>query len=90
MSNLQPFPALLSDGPSWGQVEFPKRTKLTVPRIIGRNFAMTEIRIMVVLLILNFEFLELDGEYASMSCHESMFREANAPYASIRPLRSSA
>lgn len=50
---------------------------------------MTEIRIMVVLLVLNFEFLELDGDYASMSCHESMFRESNAPYANIRPLRQS-
>lgn len=50
---------------------------------------MTEIRIMVVLLILNFEFLELAEEYATMSCHESMFREANVPYVNIRPLKQS-
>ncbi|KAI0435981.1 cytochrome P450 [Xylaria telfairii] len=52
----------------------------------GRKLATMEFRIAVVLLILNFEFLELPGEYRSMKACEGMFRCPQAPFAKVRAL----
>ncbi|KAL2270796.1 hypothetical protein VTJ83DRAFT_167 [Remersonia thermophila] len=53
----------------------------------GRRMAQMELRIMVVLLILTFEFLELPEEHQSMAAIEGVFREPKHPYARLRILR---
>ncbi|KAH9905754.1 cytochrome P450 [Xylariomycetidae sp. FL2044] len=53
----------------------------------GRKLATMEFRIIVVLLVLNFEFLELPEEYKSMKAKEKIFREPQMPYAKLRVLR---
>lgn len=45
---------------------------------------MMEVKIVVVLLILTFEFLELPEKYQSMTATEKVFREPNFPYARVR------
>lgn len=55
-------------------------------RSVGRKLAMMEFKIVVVLLILTFEFLPLPEEYKSMAAIEKIFREPNFPYAKIRAL----
>lgn len=50
---------------------------------LGRKLATMEFRMVVVLLILNFEFLELPEEYRTMSATEKMFREPDKPYAKL-------
>ncbi|KAK5636396.1 hypothetical protein RRF57_012109 [Xylaria bambusicola] len=52
----------------------------------GRKLASMEIRIVVTLLILNFEFLELPSEYRAMSATEKIFRQPDFPYIRLRPL----
>ncbi|KAG7286273.1 hypothetical protein NEMBOFW57_008581 [Staphylotrichum longicolle] len=52
----------------------------------GRKLAMMEFKIVVVLLVLTFEFLPLPEEYKSMGAIEKIFREPNFPYAKIRAL----
>ena len=47
---------------------------------------MIEFRIMVVLLVLSFEFLPLPEEYKSMAAKEKIFREPDFPFARIRVL----
>lgn len=47
---------------------------------------MMEFRIMVVVLIMNFEFLALPEEFRSMKATEEIFRRADAPYAKLRAL----
>jgi len=47
---------------------------------------MMEFKIVVVLLVLTFEFLPLPEEYKSMAAIEKVFREPNFPYAKIRAL----
>ena len=46
-----------------------------------------EIRIMVTLHILNFEFLELPTQYKSMGATEKIFRQPDFPYAQVRRLQ---
>jgi hypothetical protein len=45
-----------------------------------------EFRIVVVLLVLTFEFLELPEKYKSMAATEKIFRAPDFPYAKIRAL----
>lgn len=45
-----------------------------------------EFRILVVLLILNFEFLPLPEELSSWSAQEKTFRHPDFPYARIKIL----
>lgn len=45
-----------------------------------------EYRILVVLLVLNFEFLPLPKEMSSWSAQEKIFRHPDYPYAKIRIL----
>ncbi|SPQ24085.1 98bcb0d1-d493-4b7c-8817-0a47768b614d [Thermothielavioides terrestris] len=45
----------------------------------GRKLAVMELRIMVVLLILSFEFLPLPEDLRGMSAHEKVFREPDFP-----------
>ncbi|KAI0470242.1 cytochrome P450 [Xylaria cf. heliscus] len=52
----------------------------------GRKLAAMEFRIMVVLLILNLEFLELPGEFKNLRAVERIFRGPEAPYAKIKVL----
>ncbi|GAB1313437.1 hypothetical protein MFIFM68171_03647 [Madurella fahalii] len=52
----------------------------------GRKLAMIEFKIVVVLLVLSFEFLPLPEEYKSMAATERIFREPNFPFAKIRAL----
>ena len=47
---------------------------------------MMEFKIVVVLLVLRFEFLPLPEEYKSMAATEKIFREPNFPYAKVRVL----
>jgi hypothetical protein len=54
--------------------------------VAGRKLAMMELRIMVVLLVLSFEFLPLPEEYQSMAATEKVFREPKFPFAKIRAL----
>ncbi|KAI0204044.1 cytochrome P450 [Astrocystis sublimbata] len=52
----------------------------------GRRLATMEFRIIVVLLIMNFEFLELSAGFKTAKAIEKIFREPEAPYARIRVL----
>ncbi|KAH6617371.1 cytochrome P450 [Chaetomium tenue] len=52
----------------------------------GRRLAMMELKIMVVMLVLNFEFLPLPEEYKSMAATEKAFREPDFPFARMRAL----
>jgi hypothetical protein len=45
-----------------------------------------EFRLVVTLLILNFEFLELPAEYKSTGVDEKVFRQPEMPYARVRAL----
>lgn len=53
----------------------------------GRKLAMMEFKIVLVLLVLSFEFLELPEKYKSMVATEKIFREPDFPYARIKVLR---
>ncbi|KAK3897004.1 cytochrome P450 3A24 [Staphylotrichum tortipilum] len=52
----------------------------------GRKLAMMELRMVLVLLVLNFEFLPLPEELDSLAATEKIFREPTFPYAKIRVL----
>ncbi|KAK7927364.1 cytochrome p450 [Apiospora marii] len=52
----------------------------------GRKLASMEFRIVVVLLVLNFEIRELPQEYTSMSATEKLFRKPDVSYAKLRAL----
>ncbi|KAI1172234.1 cytochrome P450 [Nemania sp. FL0916] len=52
----------------------------------GRRLAYMEFRIVITLLILNFEFLELPQEYKVMSASETLFRQPDMPYVRLRIL----
>lgn len=45
-----------------------------------------ELRIMVVLLILNFEILEPFGEFRDMKASEELFRHPQVPYVGLKAL----
>lgn len=45
-----------------------------------------EFRIIIVLLVLNFEFRELPEELGSMRASEKLFRHPQMPFARLRPL----
>ncbi len=47
---------------------------------------MQELRIMIVLLILNFEFLPLPEGLGSMGAIEKLFRRPKTSYVKLRPL----
>ncbi|KAK7746457.1 hypothetical protein SLS53_002416 [Cytospora paraplurivora] len=51
---------------------------------IGQKLARIEFRIVVVLLILNFEFLPLPEELQTTDAIEKVFREPRKPYARVR------
>ncbi|KAJ8104591.1 hypothetical protein ONZ43_g7775 [Nemania bipapillata] len=53
----------------------------------GRKLATMEFRITIVLLILNFKFLELPDDCRSMQARESIFRRPQAPFAKIQVLK---
>jgi hypothetical protein len=52
----------------------------------GRKLATMEFRIAVVLLILNFEFLELPQELKSMLASEAIFRQPQKPFVRVKVL----
>ncbi|KAH6842484.1 cytochrome P450 [Chaetomium sp. MPI-CAGE-AT-0009] len=52
----------------------------------GRKLAMMEMKIMVVMLVLNFEFLPLPEGCKSMAATEKIFREPDFPFARLRAL----
>ncbi|KAI0160165.1 cytochrome P450 [Xylariaceae sp. FL1272] len=52
----------------------------------GRKLASMELRIIIVLLVLNFEFLKLPDELRTTHGIEKVFREPDKPYAKIRAL----
>ncbi|KAI1383030.1 cytochrome P450 [Hypoxylon trugodes] len=52
----------------------------------GRKLASMEFRIVVVLLVLNLEFLELPEELKIMRATEKIFRQPDMPYARVRAL----
>ncbi|KAK8127807.1 hypothetical protein PG984_008915 [Apiospora sp. TS-2023a] len=52
----------------------------------GRKLATMEFRIVVTLLILNFEIQELPQKYKCESATEKLFREPDMPYAKLRAL----
>ncbi|KAL1869130.1 hypothetical protein Daus18300_005666 [Diaporthe australafricana] len=53
---------------------------------LGVKLARMEFRIVVVLLILSFEFLPLPEEFRTTSCTEKIFRQPDTPYARLRAL----
>ncbi|ROW07637.1 hypothetical protein VPNG_06819 [Cytospora leucostoma] len=53
---------------------------------IGQKLARIEFRIVVVFLILNFEFLPLPEELQTTDAIEKVFREPSKPYARVRAL----
>ncbi|KAI0425062.1 cytochrome P450 [Xylaria sp. FL1042] len=57
---------------------------------VGRNLATMEVRIFIVLLILNFEFLALPEELRGMGGIDNMLRRPNMPFAKIRVLTQTA
>ncbi|KAK4159205.1 cytochrome P450 3A24 [Cladorrhinum sp. PSN259] len=52
----------------------------------GRKLAMMEMRIMVTVLILSFEFQALPDKYKSMSAIEKIFRQPTFPFAKLKIL----
>ncbi|KAH8784899.1 cytochrome P450 [Diaporthe sp. PMI_573] len=52
----------------------------------GRRLATMEFRILIVLLILNFEFLPLPEDLSGWSAQEKIFRHPDFPYARIKIL----
>ncbi len=52
----------------------------------GRKLAVMELRMVMVLLVLSFEFLPLPAELDSLAAVEKIFREPAFPYANIRVL----
>ena len=52
----------------------------------GRKLAVMEIKMVLVLLVLSFEFLPLPEELDSLAAVEKIFREPAFPYAKIRVL----
>ena len=52
----------------------------------GKKLAMQELRIIIVLLILNFDFRPLPGELASMEGVEKLFRRPRSSHVNLAPL----
>ncbi|KAI0401874.1 hypothetical protein F4802DRAFT_600557 [Xylaria palmicola] len=52
----------------------------------GRKLATMEFRVIVVLLIINLEFLQLPEEFKTPKAIERIFREPETPYAKLRVL----
>ena len=54
--------------------------------LLGRKLAAMELRIIVVLVILNLEVLQLPEELRSMEASEQLFRRPKMPFAKLRVL----
>ncbi|GAB1316313.1 hypothetical protein MFIFM68171_06523 [Madurella fahalii] len=52
----------------------------------GKKLAMKEMRIIITLMILNFEFLPLFAELSSMAAEERLFRRPRTCHVKLRPL----
>lgn len=52
----------------------------------GRKLAFMEFRMVVALLVLNFEFLEMPDEFKTLKASEMIFRVPDMPYARLRVL----
>lgn len=53
---------------------------------VGKKLAMREMRIIIALLMLNFEFLPLSAELSSMAAEERLFRRPRTCHVKLRPL----
>ena len=58
----------------------------TLTSSTGRKFAAMEFRIVIVQLVLNFEFLPLPEKLATMAAKEKVFREPQMAYAQLKIL----
>jgi hypothetical protein len=56
--------------------------------ISGKKLAMQELRIMIVVLTLNFEFLPLPEELSDMAGVEKLFRQPKQCHVKIRKLQT--
>ncbi len=54
--------------------------------LLGRKLATMELRIIVVLVILNLEVLQLPEELRTMQASEQLFRRPKMPFARLRAL----
>jgi len=52
----------------------------------GKKLAMQELRIMIVMLVLNFEFLALPDDLQSMQGEERSFRQPRLCHVKLRAL----
>lgn len=52
----------------------------------GRKLAVMEFRMVVALLVLNFEFLRMPDEFKTLKASEKIFRLPDMPYARLRAL----
>jgi cytochrome P450 len=52
----------------------------------GRKLAVMEFRMVVTLLVLNFEFLQMPDEFKTLKASEKIFRLPDMPYARLRAL----
>ncbi|CAG9982756.1 unnamed protein product [Clonostachys byssicola] len=53
---------------------------------VGRKLATLEFRILITLLVLNFEFMDLPEDMKSMAATEKVFRQPEKPFAKLRVL----
>lgn len=53
----------------------------------GKKLAMRELRVIIALLMLSFEFLPLPPELSSMAGEERLFRRPRMCHVKLRPLQ---
>ncbi|KAL4814756.1 cytochrome P450 [Aspergillus spinulosporus] len=86
MDDFQPERWLADDG-SFNPRRFPRLAFSAGPRMCyGRNLALTEFRVNLVLLILNFKFESLPNGLDSMESQQRLFRMPRQCYVRLRPL----
>ncbi|KAA8642498.1 uncharacterized protein ATNIH1004_011443 [Aspergillus tanneri] len=86
MDDFQPERWLAEDG-SFNPRQFPCLTFSAGPRMCyGRNLALMEFRVNLVLLVLNFKFDSLPKDLASMESQQRRFRMPRQCYVRLSPL----
>ncbi|KAE8143661.1 putative cytochrome P450 oxidoreductase [Aspergillus pseudotamarii] len=86
MDDFQPERWLAEDG-SFNPRQFPRLAFSAGPRMCyGRNLALTEFRVNLVLLVLNFKFEPLPKGLDSMESQQRLFRMPRQCYVRLSPL----
>ncbi|KAE8384251.1 putative cytochrome P450 oxidoreductase [Aspergillus alliaceus] len=86
MDDFQPERWLAEDG-SFNPRQFPRLGFSAGPRMCyGRNLALMEFRVNLVLLVLNFKFESLPKDLGSMESQQRLFRMPRQCYVRLSPL----